>query len=164
MTSFHGLQRDVKEPTSADGVSSETMIQLGHIASAYKSAVLIYLHVILDTVNTSTSDELMLQCLGMRTLLGSSKPEAVSACFQDIMRVPEDETCVVGLVPLLFIVASESENDGEFAAASQRLRGILGTACLGNIGPALELLDMTRQDRAEWRGTLKDFGWDLIVT
>lgn len=107
----------------------------------------------------------MLQSLGMRTLLVSTKVEATSAYLQDILCVPDDKSCTVGLVPLLFIVASETRNRTEFEIVSQRLQAILKTATLGHIAPMLELLQKTQQKHAgDWRQTLKSFGWDLIVT
>ena len=107
----------------------------------------------------------MLQSLGMRSLLASTKDAAIFGCLQDIACVPDNESCAVGLVPLLFIVASETRSRAEFEIASQRLQGILKRACLGNIAPALELLQITQQeDAGGWRQILKGFGWDLIVT
>lgn len=167
---YHRLRSDRVEASISFGPSDELTLEtincLDHIANAYRDALVAYLHIILDAIEAHTvTDELMLQCLGMRTLLVSTKVEAISACVRDMVCVPEDKSCAVGLVPLLFIVASETRNRTEFEIASQRLQAILKTACLGNIAPALELLQKTQQSNSgDWRQILKGFGWDLIIT
>lgn len=167
---YHRLQsRDVKTSVSlglSEEITKETIDCLDHIADAYRNALVAYLHIILDAIEANTAaDELILQCLGMRSLLASTKEEAISACLRDMSCVPDEMSCAVGLVPLLFIVAGETRNRTEFEIASQRLQAILKTACLGNIAPALELLQKTQQPNSgDWRQILKGFGWDLIVT
>lgn len=110
-------------------------------------------------------DEIMLQSIGMRSLLIITKEEAISGCIQDMLCVPDEESCAVGLVPLLFIVASETRNRIEFDIASKRLAAILKIACLGNIATAIELLHKIQQTRSvDWRQILKESKYDLIVT
>jgi hypothetical protein len=167
---YYRLQSDDVKVSISSGLSGELTLEtigcLGHIAHAYRNALLAYLHNILDIIETNAATaEMMLQCLGMRTLLPVTKRDAISACLKDMVCVPDDRSCVVGLVPLLFIVASETRNPSEFEIASRKLQGILNTACLGNIVPALVLLKKAQQTcSGDWRHVLKGFGWDLIVT
>lgn len=150
----------------SDELGTETISYLNHIANAYRNVLVAYLHNILDAIESNTeTDEFMLQSVGMRSLLGVSKDEAISACVQDMLCVPDGSTCAVGLVPLLFIVASETRNLIEFNIASQRLTAILKIACLGNIATTLQLLgEMQQAVSVNWRQLLKTFEWDLIVT
>ena len=168
---YHRLQSDHIKASISFGPSDneltlETIDCLDHIANAYRNALVAYLHIILDAIESNmATDQLMLQCLGMRTLLVSTKVEAISACLRDMVCVPEDKTCAVGLVPLLFIMATETRIQTEFEIASQRLHAILKTACLGNIASALELLEKAQQTNSgDWRQILKGLGWDLIIT
>ena len=167
---YHRLQSDYVKATRffspSDELTLETIDCLDHIANAYRNALVAYLHIILNAIEANaTTDGLVLQCLGMRSLLVSTEAEAISACMRNMVCVPADQSCAVGLVPLLFIVASETRNQTEFEIASQRLQAILKRACLGNIAPALELLQKAQQvSSGDWRQILKGFGWDLIVT
>ena len=158
----------MKTPISSeasDGLALETIGYLERIANAYRHAIVAYLHTVVEVIEANTTrDELLLQCLGMRSLLVSTKSQAISACVRDIVSVPDDRSCAVGLVPLLFIVATETGDRGEFEIASERLQAILKVACLGNVAPALELLQRVQQtDAGDWRQILRNFGWDLIV-
>lgn len=150
----------------SDELEIETISYLDHIANAYRNVLIAYLHNILDAIESNTdADESMLQSIGLRSLLGISKDEAISACVQDVLCVPDGSTCAVGLVPLLFIVASETKNQLEFDVASERLTAILKIACLGNIATTLQLLrEMQRATSVNWRQVLKGYEWDLIVT
>lgn len=166
---YQELQHDMTgftTPNTPGQFTREMISCLDHIASAYKNVLITYIHIILDVVETNASTfELMLESLAIRSLLTMTKREAISACLRDIMSVPESSSCAVGLVPLLFVVATESRDRAECDAASQRLHDMLKTACLGNIASALELLKATQAlNVADWRQILKGFGWDLIVT
>ena len=163
--SYTALQIEMPPPDPFDDFDRQTMTFVRHIAQAYRNAVVAYLHMILNRIEGhETSIELMLQTVGMRTLLATTKEDALSACVQEMQCVPDDQSCAVGLVPLLFIVASETRNLTEFNIGTQRLTRVFQTACLGNIVPTLELLHETRRTKTrDWREVLKAFHWDLIV-
>lgn len=148
-----------------NGLTVDTMKSLNHVAAAYRSATIAHMHMVLDLIETNTSeDRLLLQCIGLRTLLGSSKEDEVSQCLVEICSVPHDRPCAVGLVPLLFLVAIETSDGNEHETAVERLQYIVNTACLGNVATALKLLQAQRQIKPEnWRQLLRSLGWDIII-
>lgn len=148
------------------GLTTETIAHLDYIANAYRNAVIVYLHTILDIVEgQNVSDASVVQCFRIRSLLYSTKDDAISACVENIMRVPEDSSPALGLSPLLFIVASETRNQTEFHLAFRRLNLLWERTCLGNIGMARELLERIRQANClDWRQVLKPKKWDLIIS
>lgn len=139
---------------------------LTYIADAYKSALCIYLHIILDEMTKATEDNAnSIAYSNIHSLISITKDEAISACIQQTSLVLDEDPCVVGLVPLLFIVASETKISSEFELACIRLSTIFKSACLGNVGTTLELLQkMQRITSVHWRQILKICEWDLLVT
>lgn len=144
----------------------ETVERLECIANAYRHALIMYLHVILDAISEASSKNAsLLDYSKVRGLATLSKSDAISACLQDTHLVPAGDPSEVGLVPLLFIIASETKDDTEFDMASTRLSTIFQSAALGNVGMALELLyKMRRVKSLHWRQVLKVCEWDLVVT
>ena len=144
----------------------ELVERLDTIAHAYKNALLIYCHIILDAIaETSPRHAPMLEFSTIRTLIMVTKSEAISACILDMLQVPDNDDCTLGMVPLLFIVASETKDAAEFNTASARLSKILRDACLKNVGTTVELLQkIQRISTLNWRQVLKRSEWDLVVT
>ena len=150
---------------TGNGLTVNTMRSLNHIAAAYRHATIAHMHMVMDLIETNTAeDHLLLQCIGLRTLLSSSKSDEISNCFVEMSCVPNDRSCAVGLVPLLFLVAIETSDRNEHEVAVERLQHIVNTACLGNVATALKLLQAQRQIKSEnWRQLLRNLGWDIII-
>ena len=84
--------------------------------------------------------------------------------MEDILRVPEDNSGVVGLTPLLFIVASETTSKPEFDITITKLEALLKISGLANISRALDLFHkMEQPGSTHWRSLVRGFQWDLIV-
>ena len=152
--------------TSSEEYTVEMIEQLNNIAKAYRDALIIYLHIILDTITESSSDNASaLEYSRVRQLISLTKDETITNCMQDMLLIPDDSPFLVGLVPLLFIVAIETKDPGEFDTATKRLSTVFQSACLGNVGTALELLyKKQRISSLHWRQVLECCEWDLIVT
>jgi hypothetical protein len=101
----------------------------------------------------------------IRSLLPCTKEEAISACLEDVLSVPENSSAVVGSSPLVFIVASETKDQLEFETALQLLMRLWTRTCLGNTGVALDFLRQVQDANfPDWRQALKSRKWDLIVS
>lgn len=133
---------------------------------AYKNVLIAYLHIILEAVADGASSKASLfEYSRIQNLIALTKDEAISACIQATLSIPDDNPCSVGLVPLLFFVATETTSSTEFDIALKRLSAIFRTARLGNVGTALDLLaKMQRIKAVHWRQILKCCEWDLVVT
>lgn len=167
---YRQLPQSITQPIllqgSRNGLTVDTLRSLNHIASAYRHAIIAQMHMVLDLIETNTAeDQLLLQCIGLRTLLKSSKVDEISSCLIEMSLVPNDNPCAVGLVPLLFFVAIETSNGNEHEVAMARLRHVVTTACLGNVAIALRLVQVQWQIKSEnWRQLLRNLGWDIIIT
>ncbi|KAL6242637.1 hypothetical protein RBB50_010283 [Rhinocladiella similis] len=144
----------------------DTICHLRSIAVAYKNVLIAYLHIILEAVADGASSKASLfEYSRIQNLIALTKDEAISACIQATLSIPDDNPCSVGLVPLLFFVATETTSSTEFDIALKRLSAIFRTARLGNVGTALDLLaKMQRIKAVHWRQILKCCEWDLVVT
>ena len=147
-------------------MTQEMSAYLGDIASAYRHALMVYLHIILERlIQTHGTDSKTLQFLLMRSLIPCSKEGAISACLEDILRVPEHTSAAVGSTPLLFIIASETNDQPEFQRAFDLLMKLWTRTCLGNTGVALDFLHQIQEDDfPDWRQVLKLRKWDLIIS
>ena len=169
-SSVETVQRDDKDPgflnSPTHHASHTTTFQLEIIARAYKFALVVYLHIILDAVaNSVPSHASLLEYSHLRKLIVMTKDGALSACIQDMLLVSDGDPYVVGLVPLLFVVASETKIPTQFQSAVAKLTSILQSSCLGHVGRTLELLQkMQRINSLSWRQILQCCEWDLIVT
>jgi hypothetical protein len=158
--------RDLKFLKLPCGMAPEMSAHLGHIASGYRHTLVVYLHIILERLmQTHGRDARDLQILMIRSLLPCSKQEAISACLEDVLRVPENSLAFIGSSPLVFIVASETKDSSEFEISLQLLLRLWTRTCLGNIGVALDFLRYIQHANfPDWRQALKSRKWDLIVS
>lgn len=136
------------------------------IATAYKFAVYVYVHIALDRVeDLETTDVAALCRHRVRTMLAYTKSGAIDMCNTLTTTISEESPLAVGLAPLLFVIAAESDNAVQADAALLRLDSLWQQSRLGNIGTAVELLNRVRQDGAtSWRDVLAEQRWDLIVS
>ncbi|KAJ5087218.1 hypothetical protein N7456_010834 [Penicillium angulare] len=150
----------------SSGITSDMFTYLSDIASGYRHALIVYLHIILEKlVESDDNDARALQFLLIRNLLPCSKKEAISACLKDVLRVPEHTSAAIGSTPLLFIVASETTQKTEFDTAFNLLMRLWTRSCLGNTGVALDFLRQIKEANfQDWRQALKLRKWDLIVS
>lgn len=168
--SIERVQREDKElelrktPTHRDSHTTTSKLQI--IARAYKYALIVYIHIILDTIADSAPiDASLLEYSRLRKLVALTKDGALSACIQDTRLVPDGDPHVVGLVPLLFVVASETKISIDFESAATKLNSILQASSLGHVGRTLELLQKTQRiNSLSWRQILQCCEWELIVT
>ncbi len=166
---YHGIRSDVRASTYfylPNDINSETVQQLDDIASAYRNVLVAYLHIILDGVEEHQAIGAgLLECHQLRSLLPLAKDEAISRSIRDILCVPEDSPSAVGMVPLLFVVASLTKDLDEFNIVFGRLAALDESARLGQIHTACELLERIRPAiPSDWRQVVKDRKWDLIIS
>ncbi|KAL7948069.1 fungal-specific transcription factor domain-containing protein [Trichoderma barbatum] len=106
----------------------------------------------------------------LHALLPVEKAEAVTDCLAAVARVPLGCPEEAGLLPLLFIIACETNRQDQAKEALQRVEALGSHIGLGNVRCASMLLKQiwlrrsTQRDFHDWRGLLAKVKWDLIIT
>ncbi|ETS03298.1 hypothetical protein M419DRAFT_75762 [Trichoderma reesei RUT C-30] len=106
----------------------------------------------------------------LHALLPMTKADALTECLAAVARVPLGCPEEAGLLPLLFIVACETNRPEQAREALQRVEALGSHIGLGNVRCASALLNQVWKRRSEkgnfsdWRGLLADANWDLIIT
>jgi hypothetical protein len=104
------------------------------------------------------------------SMLPVSKEAAVTACLMEIGLVPCDSPEEAGLLPVLFIVACQTDNPEQMMMVLRRVTVLEAHVGLGNIQYAAALLRevwlrrMQSERWYDWRGLLATSNWDLIIT
>ncbi|KAK1255700.1 hypothetical protein MKX07_007959 [Trichoderma sp. CBMAI-0711] len=106
----------------------------------------------------------------LHALLPMTKADALTECLAAVARVPLGCPEEAGLLPLLFIVACETNRPEQAREALQRVEALGSHIGLGNVRCASALLNQVWKRRSEqrnfsdWRGLLAKAKWDLIIT
>jgi hypothetical protein len=149
-------------------MTPETVQRLGHVSSAYKSAVHACLHSVVEEL--SARQETAPAWETIRRTLPVSKEVALTGCLEDIDLVPCNCPEEAGLLPVLFIVACETDSPEQVRAVLRRVAVLEAHVGLGNIRYAAALLRevwarrMRRPRWHGWRRLLATSNWDLIIT
>ncbi|KAL2205796.1 hypothetical protein CC79DRAFT_1357824 [Sarocladium strictum] len=148
---------------------------LEHISQAYEGAIYTCLH--------STIEELVKRCKvydrnktmvreveQLKAMIPVTKQDALERCLAGIQAVPCQSPEEAGLLPVLFVVACETDDPNHVAIVMQRLNVLEAHIGLGNIHSAVillrEILDRRARGRKrnDWRNLLAASSWDLIIT
>ncbi|QYS92992.1 hypothetical protein H0G86_000382 [Trichoderma simmonsii] len=106
----------------------------------------------------------------LHALLPVEKAEALTDCLAAVARVPLGCPEEAGLLPLLFIVACETNLQDQAKEALLRVEALGSHIGLGNVRCASLLLKevwakkSVQKDFHDWRGLLAKVKWDLIIT
>ncbi|KAL6790139.1 fungal-specific transcription factor domain-containing protein [Trichoderma sp. SZMC 28013] len=175
-----------------EGMGPSTIENSSHIAEAYRCAVIACIHAVLEILAErerggaiysplEPMGELSLQFqlqpqstiptpidwASLHALLPVEKAEALTDCLAAVARVPPEEA---GLLPLLFIVACETNRQDQANEALLRVEALGSYTGLGNVRCASLLLKevwakkSVQKDFHDWRGLLAKVKWDLIIT
>ncbi|UKZ74418.1 hypothetical protein TrVFT333_002086 [Trichoderma virens FT-333] len=179
-----------------EGMGPSTIENSSHIAEAYRCAVIACIHAVLEILEKRERDgvvysppmpmelsfqtQLQLQSqstipipidwASLHALLPVEKPEALTDCLAAVARVPLGCPEEAGLLPLLFIVACETERQDQAKEALLRVEALGSHIGLGNVKCASMLLKQVwirksqQRDFHDWRGLLAKVKWDLIIT
>ncbi|KAL7916524.1 fungal-specific transcription factor domain-containing protein [Trichoderma velutinum] len=181
-----------------DGMGPSTIENSSHIAEAYRCAVIACIHAVLEILAERERDgaiysppvpmELSLQSqlqpqlqsqstipipidwASLHALLPVEKAEALTDCLAAVARVPLGCPEEAGLLPLLFIVACETNRRDQAKEALLRVEALGSHIGLGNVRCANMLLQQVwkrkseQRDFHDWRGLLAKVKWDLIIT
>ena len=146
-----------------------TVARLEHVSRAYENAVHACLHSVVEELSSRevAAVEAWEQ---LRVMLPVSKEVALAGCIADINLVPCDSPEEAGLLPLLFIVACETDRPEQMMTVLQRVTVLEAHVGLGNIRYVAALLREVWSRRMQlrrwygWRGLLATTNWDLIIT
>ncbi|RDL38692.1 uncharacterized protein BP5553_03032 [Venustampulla echinocandica] len=150
------------------GMTQETVGRLEHVSRAYESAVYACLHSMIEELSAREGTAEVWEEL--RGMLPVSKEAALTGCLADIGLVPCDCPEEAGLLPVLFIVACETDSPEQMTTVLRRVTVLEAHVGLGNIRYAAALLREVWQRRIQlqrwqdWRGLLATSNWDLIIT
>lgn len=153
-----------------------------YVARAYESAILAYLHSVIDSLaerdrvaeNNKNHQGPLCFWQGLHDLVPSTKEQAVADCIVEILQVPVGAPEEPGLLPLLFIVACIAESPEETWIVLERVEGLAVNFRLGNmdfIGAFVR--EVWRQRvfaagsvgcRIGWRELLARSKWDLMLS
>ncbi|KAB5582955.1 fungal-specific transcription factor domain-containing protein [Coniochaeta sp. 2T2.1] len=155
-----------------NGMTQETIARLEHVSRAYENAVHACLHSVIEELSAreGTQQEVWDHWDGLRGMLPVSKEAALTGCIDDIRLVPCDSPEEAGLLPVLFIVACETDSPEQMMTVLQRVTVLEAHVGLGNIRYAAALLREVWSRRMQlrqwhgWRGLLATTNWDLIIT
>ncbi|KAL6835903.1 fungal-specific transcription factor domain-containing protein [Trichoderma sp. SZMC 28015] len=182
-----------------EGMGPSTIENSSHIAEAYRCAVIACIHAALEILAERERDatvyspvvpmeELSLQSqlqpqltipipipipidwASLHALLPVEKAEALTDCLAAVARVPLGCPEEAGLLPLLFIVACETNRQDQAKEALLRVEALGSHIGLGNVRCASLLLKevwakkSVQKDFHDWRGLLAKVKWDLIIT
>ncbi|KAL7928470.1 fungal-specific transcription factor domain-containing protein [Trichoderma chlorosporum] len=177
-----------------DGMGPSTIEHSSYIAEAYRCAVIASIHAVLEILEEREGDgalnpplvplELSLQpqsqmqsttpisidWASLHALLPVEKAEALTDCLAAVARVPLGCPEEAGLLPLLFIVACETNRQDQAKEALLRVEALGSHIGLGNVKCADMLLKEVwvrksqQQNFHDWRGLLAKVKWDLIIT
>ncbi|KAK4080853.1 transcriptional regulator family: Fungal Specific TF [Trichoderma harzianum] len=182
-----------------EGMGPSTIENSSHIAEAYRCAVIACIHAALEILAERERDgaiysplepmeELSLQSqlqstipipisipipidwASLHALLPVEKAEALTDCLAAVARVPLGCPEEAGLLPLLFIVACETNLQDQAKEALLRVEALGSHIGLGNVRCASLLLKevwakkSVQKDFHDWRGLLAKVKWDLIIT
>ena len=141
-------------------MTQDTTVRLEHVARAYESAITACMLSIIDETPGLTD--------GLRDVL-PSKEAALTDCLSHIDHVPCNSPEEAGLLPLLFIVACETNNVEQMRTVQRRVAILETHVGLGNIRSAATLLRQIWLGReqspcTDWRTVLELSDWDLITT
>lgn len=149
----------------------ETAESLQHVAQAFESSLLICLHSIVENgLQHGGNDKPGSQWDHTVGVLPASKEEALERCIREIDLVPLDGQVEAGFLPLLFVVACETNDLGQSLAAIQRVDRLgtnigIGNQCYAGVLVREIWAHRLRQDKSSWRDFLKNSDWkDLILT
>ncbi|KAB5566306.1 fungal-specific transcription factor domain-containing protein [Coniochaeta sp. 2T2.1] len=151
------------------GMTQETIARLVHVSRAYENAVHACLHSVIEELSAREGAEQEVW-EGLRAMLPVGKEAALTGCIDDIRLVPCDSPEEAGLLPVLFIVACETDSPEQMMTVLQRVTVLEAHVGLGNIRYAAALLRevwsrrMQLQQWHGWRGLLATTNWDLIIT
>ena len=153
------------------GMSATTIRHLESVADAYQCAVLACLHAAID--NAAERDVMGrhdAEWAALHEMVPISKAAALTECLEAISSVPLGCPEEAGLLPLLFIVACETDRPDQTAESIQRVEALGSHIGLGNVRCTSELLRKVWSFRArsparhDWRNLLALTQWDLIIT
>ncbi|KAL6690665.1 fungal-specific transcription factor domain-containing protein [Trichoderma pleuroticola] len=181
-----------------EGMGPSTIENSSHIAEAYRCAVIACIHAVLEilaerereamysplvpmeelSLHSQLQPELQPQSTvpipidwaSLHALLPVEKAEALTDCLAAVARVPLGCPEEAGLLPLLFIVACETDRQDQAKEALLRVEALGSHIGLGNVRCASMLLKQvwikksTQRDFHDWRGLLAKVKWDLIIT
>ncbi|KAL7956373.1 fungal-specific transcription factor domain-containing protein [Trichoderma compactum] len=182
-----------------EGMGPLTIENSSHIAEAYRCAVIACIHAALEILAERERggvvysplvpmEELSLQSdwqpqstipisipiridwASLHALLPVEKAEALTDCLAAVARVPLGCPEEAGLLPLLFIVACETQRQDQAKEALLRVEALGSHIGLGNVRCAQMLLKQVwarksvQRDFHDWRGLLAKVKWDLIIT
>ncbi|PTB79861.1 hypothetical protein M440DRAFT_1347331, partial [Trichoderma longibrachiatum ATCC 18648] len=176
-----------------EGMKPSTIENSSHIAEAYRCAVIACIHAVLELLaereanganSSSQSDptsldlslqseslsQLSMNWVYLHALLPMTKDDALTECLAAVARVPLGCPEEAGLLPLLFIVACETNRPAQAQEALQRVEALGSHIGLGNVKCASALLNQVWKRRSkqrnfsDWRGLLAKANWDLIIT
>ncbi|PTB70239.1 hypothetical protein BBK36DRAFT_1173612 [Trichoderma citrinoviride] len=176
-----------------EGMSASTIENSSHIAEAYRCAVIACIHAVLElqaereaereakrerngafqaqAASQAQAQPMMsINWVYLHALLPTTKADALTKCLAAVARVPLGCPEEAGLLPLLFIVACETNRPDQAREALQRVEALGSHIGLGNVKCASALLNQVWKRRSEqgnfsdWRGLLAMAKWDLIIT
>ncbi|KAK4071059.1 transcriptional regulator family: Fungal Specific TF [Trichoderma aggressivum f. europaeum] len=182
-----------------EGMGPLTIENSSHIAEAYRCAVIACIHAALEILaereregavysplvpmeELSLHSQLQPQSTiplhiptpidwaSLHALLPVEKAEALTDCLAAVARVPLGCPEEAGLLPLLFIIACETQVQDQAKEALVRVEALGSHIGLGNVRCAQMLLKQVwarksvQRDFHDWRGLLAKVKWDLIIT
>lgn len=165
--------RTAKDFYIPEGMTQETTARLENVARAYECAIHVCLHSVLDQLLTKSGDvggPCGSALTALKATLPVAKAASITACLTEISRVPCNSPEEAGLLPLLFIVACETDSAEESAVALERVGVLDAHVGFGNIQSTAALLGEVWTQRKQfnraldWRTLLASSNWDLIIT
>ncbi|KAL6797858.1 fungal-specific transcription factor domain-containing protein [Trichoderma sp. SZMC 28013] len=182
-----------------EGMGPSTIENSSHIAEAYRCAIIACIHAALEILAEREREgaiysplvpmeDLSLQSdwqpqstipisipipidwASLHALLPVEKAEALTDCLAAVARVPLGCPEEAGLLPLLFIIACETQRQDQAKEALLRVEALGAHIGLGNVRCAQMLLKQVwarksvQRDFHDWRGLLAKVKWDLIIT
>jgi hypothetical protein len=152
-------------------VPDKLLQPLSCIANAYRNALIIFLHSIIDLMLDPETGYLSIYQEGIiRQLIPVTKSTASLRCLIDIASIPDGLPCEAGLLPILFLIACETNREDEFDAAFQRIVKLERNVGIGNIQTARKMLELINRRKMcpgrprNWRYIMRESAWDLIVS
>lgn len=94
--------------TGPEDMTSDTLTSLQHVAEGLANCILVCLHLALDEF-ASSGDLSTMELDELHQTLPTSKPEALQRCYKSTQAVPYHNQVEAGLLPLLFVIACETE-------------------------------------------------------
>jgi len=148
---------------------------LEHISQAYEGAIYTCLHSAIEELVKrcklcNRTARLVQEVEQLKAMIPVTKQDALERCLAGIEAVPCQSPEEAGLLPVLFVVACETDDPNHVAIVMQRLDVLEAHIGLGNIHSAVillrEILDRRARGRKrnDWRNLLAASSWDLIIT